>query len=146
MEIFKKYPTSLQWLFLLIVFFALCFAIDIPEGYKFIRAQAEHIKDPNQVANYYKASDLYLITSREEGGPKSILESMACGVPLISTKVGMAEDIIIDGQNGYLVDIEDVDTIYNRACTLIENQELSLKFINSGLKTVKEYDWVNIAN
>ena len=50
MEIFKKYPTSLQWLFLLIVFFALCFAIDIPEGYKFIRAQAEHIKDPNQVA------------------------------------------------------------------------------------------------
>ena len=38
MEIFKKYPTSLQWLFLLIVFFALCFAIDIPEGYKFIRA------------------------------------------------------------------------------------------------------------
>jgi len=50
MEIFKKYPTSLQWLFLLIVFFTLCFAIDIPEGYKFIRAQAEHIKDPNQVA------------------------------------------------------------------------------------------------
>jgi len=39
-----------QWLFLLIVFFALCFAIDVPEGYKFIRAQAEHIKDPNQVA------------------------------------------------------------------------------------------------
>jgi len=48
MEIFKKYPTSLQWLFLLIVFFALCFAIDIPEGYKFIRAQAEHIKVAGQ--------------------------------------------------------------------------------------------------
>ena len=50
MEILKKYPNSIQWLFLLIVFFVLCFAIDIPEGYKFIRAQAEHIKDPNQVA------------------------------------------------------------------------------------------------
>ena len=50
MEILKKYPKSFQWLFLLIVFFALCFAIDVPEGYKFIRAQAEHIKDPNQVA------------------------------------------------------------------------------------------------
>jgi len=50
MEIFKKYPKSIQWLFLLIVFFTLCNAIDIPEGYKFIRAQAEHIKDPNQVA------------------------------------------------------------------------------------------------
>ncbi len=50
MEILKKYPNSFQWLFLLIVFFALRFAIDVPEGYKFIRAQAEHIKDPNQVA------------------------------------------------------------------------------------------------
>jgi len=50
MEILKKYPNSFQWLFLLIVFFVLCFAIDVPEGYKFIRAQAEHIKDPNQVA------------------------------------------------------------------------------------------------
>ncbi len=50
MKILKKYPNSIQWLFLLIVFFALCFAIDVPEGYKFIRAQAEHIKDPNQVA------------------------------------------------------------------------------------------------
>ena len=106
----------------------------------------EYLEDPNKVANYYKASDLYLITSRVEGGPMSILESMACGVPLISTKVGMAEDIIIDGQNGYLVDIEDVDTIYNRACTLIENKELRLKFINSGLKTVINYDWLNIAN
>ena len=50
MEILKKYPKSIQWLFLLIVFFTLCNTIDIPEGYKFIRAQAEHIKDPNQVA------------------------------------------------------------------------------------------------
>jgi glycine betaine/proline transport system permease protein len=35
-------------LFLLVVFFALCFAIDVPETYKFIRGQAEFIKDPNQ--------------------------------------------------------------------------------------------------
>ena len=47
MEILKKYPKSFQWLFLLIVFFALCFAIDVPEGYKFIRSVAEFTKDPN---------------------------------------------------------------------------------------------------
>ena len=48
MELLKKYPKLFQWLFLLIVFFALCFAIDVPETYKFIRGQAEFIKDPNQ--------------------------------------------------------------------------------------------------
>ncbi len=48
MELVKKYPKLFQWLFLLVVFFALCFAIDVPETYKFIRGQAEFIKDPNQ--------------------------------------------------------------------------------------------------
>ena len=47
MEILKKYPKSFQWLFLLIVFFGLCFAIEVPEGYKFIRSIAEYSKDPN---------------------------------------------------------------------------------------------------
>ena len=48
MEFIKKYPKLIQWLFLLIAFFALCFAIDVPETYKFIRVQAEFVKDPNQ--------------------------------------------------------------------------------------------------
>ncbi|MDC3257356.1 ABC transporter permease subunit [Candidatus Pelagibacter sp.] len=48
MEFLKRYPKLFQWLFLLTVFFFLCFAIDVPETYKFIRGQAEFIKDPNQ--------------------------------------------------------------------------------------------------
>ena len=48
MGLIKKYPKAFQWLFLLIVFFALCFAIEVPETYKFIRGQAEFVKDPNQ--------------------------------------------------------------------------------------------------
>ena len=48
MDFIKKYPKAFQWLFLLVVFFALCFAIEVPETYKFIRGQAEFVKDPNQ--------------------------------------------------------------------------------------------------
>jgi glycine betaine/proline transport system permease protein len=48
MELLKRYPKLFQWLFLLVVFFTLYFAIDVPETYKFIRGQAEFIKDPNQ--------------------------------------------------------------------------------------------------
>ena len=47
MEYLKKYPKLFQWLFLLIVFFALCFAIDVPETYKFIRGQAEFVSFRN---------------------------------------------------------------------------------------------------
>ncbi len=48
MDIINKHPKLFQWTFLLVVFFGLCFAIDVPEGYKFIRAQAEHIKVAGQ--------------------------------------------------------------------------------------------------
>ena len=47
MQIIKKYPKSFQWLFLLAVFFGLCFGIDVPEGYKYIRTIAEYSRDPN---------------------------------------------------------------------------------------------------
>ena len=61
MEILNKYPKSIQWAFLLIVFFGLCFAMDVPEGYKFIRAQAEHIKDPNQVSYNFLGTEVRFI-------------------------------------------------------------------------------------
>ena len=43
MEFINKHPKLFQWLLLLLTFFGLIFAIDVPEGYKFIRAQAEHV-------------------------------------------------------------------------------------------------------
>ena len=43
MEVIKKYPKAVQWIFLLIVFFGLCFAIQIPEGYEFAKAGTEFI-------------------------------------------------------------------------------------------------------
>ena len=43
MEIIKKYPKAIQWIFLLAVFFGLCFAIQIPEGYEFAKAGTEFI-------------------------------------------------------------------------------------------------------
>jgi len=61
MEIINKYPKLFQWTFLLVVFFGLCFAIDVPEGYKFIRAQAEHIKVAGQSEyNFFGINVTYL--------------------------------------------------------------------------------------
>ena len=42
----------------------------------------------------YRALDAYLVTSRDEGGPKAVLESMATGVPIVSTRVGQAVDLV----------------------------------------------------
>ncbi|WED26878.1 glycosyltransferase family 4 protein [Vibrio sp. DW001] len=107
--------------------------------------QHDFLDVPTKVAEYFQEIDLYMVTSREEGGPKSILESMACGVPLISTKVGMAPDMIINGENGFLIDLDNTDEIYEKACCLIDNKEIQDKFISNGIDTIKNYDWGKIA-
>lgn len=95
-------------------------------------------ENPDDVAELYNAIDLYIVTSREEGGPKAILESMASGIPIISTKVGMAPELIKNGENGFLVDIEDEDAIVNRVLTLVNDEEFVEKFKKNGLYTARE--------
>ncbi|MFA5238587.1 MAG: glycosyltransferase family 4 protein [Phycisphaerae bacterium] len=101
--------------------------------------------DADEVAQYYKALDLYIVASRHEGGPKSLVESMASGVPLVSTKVGMAPDIITDDENGFLCDVDDVDQIVQKSVTVLDDQEKKRKIIANGLVTARRYDWHIIA-
>ena len=66
------------------------------------------VADYTHMGELYQALDAYIVTSREEGGPKAVLESMASGVPLISTRVGQAMDLVQHEANGWLVDVGDV--------------------------------------
>jgi glycosyltransferase involved in cell wall biosynthesis len=63
------------------------------------------------VARAYEAIDLCIVASRDEGGPRAVLESMAIGVPLVTTRVGQAADLVGHEENGWLVEVEDVDAI-----------------------------------
>jgi len=72
-----------------------------------------HVRLPSreELGRAYHALDAYLVTSRQEGGPKSVLEAMATGVPLVSTRVGQAPAIVLDGENGLLADVDDVEAL-----------------------------------
>jgi glycosyltransferase involved in cell wall biosynthesis len=69
------------------------------------------LSDLDAVADAYAALDVCLVTSRDEGGPKAVLESMATGVPLVSTRVGQAADLVRHGENGFLVDMGDANAL-----------------------------------
>jgi len=58
--------------------------------------------DHADLVECYHALDLYIVSSREEGGPMGLMESMSTHVPVISTNVGMAPDLIEDGVTGGL--------------------------------------------
>lgn len=99
------------------------------------------LNDFFKIVELYNVLDLYLVTSRAEGGPKAITESMACGIPVISTKVGMAPEIIHDKKNGFLCEIDDTENIAQKAVELIENTTLKEKLTKQALLDVKKYTW-----
>ncbi|HUG64579.1 MAG TPA: glycosyltransferase family 4 protein [Gaiellaceae bacterium] len=69
------------------------------------------LPDVDAVAQAYDAIDVCVVASRDEGGPRAVLESMATGVPLVTTRVGQAADLVRHGVDGWMVDVEDVEAL-----------------------------------
>lgn len=97
------------------------------------------------IVNYFQASDLYLVTAREEGGPQALLEAPACGVPLVTTKVGMAPDIHKHEVTALMTEIEDVGALVEQAGQVIEDKELRTRLVKNGLEVARAHDWQMIA-
>jgi len=86
----------------------------------FVRNELDRLGVPNrhvlaqsrdELARTYWEVDVCLVTSRQEGGPKAALEAMATGIPLVSTRVGQAQELVVDGVNGLLADVDEVDAL-----------------------------------
>ena len=84
----------------------------------YVKAELERLRIPYrhflldhypEIGALFQTLDIYMVTSRQEGGPKAILESMASGVPIVTTRVGQAMDLVQHGMNGFMVEIEDTE-------------------------------------
>jgi len=93
------------------------------------------------VPRLYHALDLYMSPSRDEGGPAGMLEAMASGVPVVSTRAGMAVDLIDPGMNGALVDVGDADGLADAAAELLQSRERRQAVARRALATIAAYDW-----
>ena len=93
----------------------------------------------------YHAIDAYVISSREEGGPVALLEAMASGVPVISTRVGMPADLISDGRNGFLVNVEDAGRLAAGVIRLMDDDTLRRRIAAEALATAAAFDWKSVA-
>lgn len=89
------------------------------------------------LARAYHALDVSLVTSRQEGGPKTVLESLAAGVPLVTTRVGQAPDLIADGDNGLLADVDDVPALTAAVTRIHDEAELARALSARGRPTAE---------
>jgi glycosyltransferase involved in cell wall biosynthesis len=93
----------------------------------------------DELAGAYHALDVYLVSSRQEGGPKAVLESMAAGVPLVTTRVGQAPELVRDGENGLLADVDDVEGIAAAVERIHADPALAARLRTAGRPTAEAH-------
>lgn len=93
------------------------------------------------IGKLFQTLDLYMITSRQEGGPKAVLESMASGIPLVTTRVGQAMDMVRHGENGWMTDVDDVEGLAHWAQFSLEHPAEQARAISAGLMTAIENEY-----
>lgn len=77
----------------------------------------------NDVVELMKMCDVAVSASKREGLPINIMEAMATGIPVVATNCRGNRDLIIDGQNGYLIEQEDVLSFSKKIMQLYNNQD-----------------------
>jgi len=83
-----------------------------------------YISDKNEMAIAYNAADVFIIPSREDNLPNTMLESVCCGTPVIGYKTGGIIDVIEHGKNGFLVDKENITDIAAYINQMANNTDL----------------------
>ncbi|PKQ44065.1 glycosyltransferase family 4 protein [Confluentibacter flavum] len=81
------------------------------------------------IHKYYNSAGVFVFASRTEGFPNALLEAMYFGMPTISTDCNFGpSEIIENGKNGYLIPVGDQEMLEKRLKTLIDNEQLRVKF------------------
>lgn len=95
---------------------------------------------------YYSASDLCVVPSYYESFSLVAVEALACGTPVIASRVGGLTGIVRDGETGFLVPWRCPDPFSERLETLLGNDMLREHFGRAARKSVEKYAWSNVAS
>lgn len=91
-------------------------------------------------------SSIYVLPSYREGTPRTVLEAMAIGRAVITTDAPGCRGTVVDGENGFLVPVEDSDSLYRAMRRFVEEPALARTMGRASLRLVREKFDVNIVN
>jgi len=104
------------------------------------------IRPNHQIPIWINAADVLVLPSRMEGTPVVLMEALSCGVPVVASRVGGIPDLVKDGQTGYLVEKDDVDTFERRLRELLADPDKCRRMGQQGRKDmVENYDGHRVA-
>jgi glycosyltransferase involved in cell wall biosynthesis len=80
--------------------------------------------DHNSISKWLKAADIFVLPSQKEGTPNVLLEAMACGLPVIASKVGGIPELIQDNTEGLLFESGSKHDLKEKLIRLIQDKQL----------------------
>ncbi len=123
----------------------------IEEGYHIREHYAdrnEKWRSPEEMPDYYNEIDLCMCTSIMEGTPLPVLEAMSCGIPIISTDVGVVPEALGEKQKEFIIgdreygknDLEIKNRLKEKLIYIYENRNILKELSDENLKSIIEYD------
>jgi D-inositol-3-phosphate glycosyltransferase len=101
--------------------------------------------DHEQLPLYYNAADVCVVPSYYESFGLVALEAMACGTPVVASRVGGLTGTVRDGETGYLISWRCPEPFAERLELLLGNETLRRRFGEAAREAVAHYRWANVA-
>lgn len=96
------------------------------------------------IADLCRASDVYVSVSLQEGLPVSVIEAMACGLPIVASDIRGHRDNVVDGENGFLFALGDNKRMCDGVLDIYKSMELHERFSRNSVELAKKYDLKSI--
>lgn len=94
-----------------------------------------------EMPGYYSEIDLYVCMSKHEGTPNPILEAMACGVPFVSTKVGIAPEAAGPQQSRYILEERSVECLKEKLRYILAHPEVLAQLSAENVNSIQAWNW-----
>jgi glycosyltransferase-like protein len=101
--------------------------------------------DQETLLGLYSDCDVLALPSRNEGWGLVLMEAMACGKPVVATRVGGIPELVESGTEGILVEAGDVNGIADSITKLLHDPALRVRMGRAGRRRVKKFSWDSTA-
>jgi len=104
-----------------------------------LRDRIEYVERPSRevLVRLYQRAAVFALPSDEEGFGVVLVEAMACGVPVVSTRSGGPDGIVSDGKDGFLVPLDDAAAMAGRLSRLLREADLNLSMGREARRTIE---------
>lgn len=103
-------------------------------------------KTKEELKEYYKVADLFVLPTREDIWGLVINEAMAFGLPVITTNKCVAGlELIENNKNGYIVEVEDVEDLKNKINYILRNDVVRKEMMQQNIDKIKNYTIENMS-